>query len=68
MAVVIVDDDDDDDIVFVQDISFLFIGGLMMAVAIQETNLHRRISLMVLLTVGAEPSRLLAGWLTDWPD
>ncbi|GAB4249152.1 MAG: SLC13 family permease [Saprospiraceae bacterium] len=44
-------------------IIFLFIGGFVVALAIQKWNLHRRIALYILKAVGTSPSRILLGFL-----
>lgn len=44
-------------------IIFLFIGGFVVALAIQKWQLHRRIALSILKAVGTSPSRILLGFL-----
>ncbi|XP_023349618.1 solute carrier family 13 member 5 isoform X3 [Eurytemora carolleeae] len=41
----------------------LFIGGLMVAIAIENSNLHRRVGLRVLLMVGSSPRLVLLGFM-----
>ena len=42
---------------------FLFIGGFLLALAMQKWNLHRRIALRVLTLTGASPARILLGFM-----
>eukprot|EP01043_Picozoa_sp_COSAG02_P061274 COSAG02_NODE_8201_length_2663_cov_27.096307_2_plen_415_part_00 len=48
---------------YFQDTNLLFLGGLMVASAIEKANLHRRIALRVLLAVGTAPRQLYLGFM-----
>jgi len=50
-------------ITYFNHIIFLFIGGFLMALAMEKWHLHRRIALKLLLWIGLSPSRILLGFM-----
>lgn len=44
-------------------IIFLFMGGFMLALAMQRWNLHRRIALLTLKVMGDKPGAMIAGFM-----
>ncbi|MCF8378401.1 MAG: SLC13 family permease [Bacteroidales bacterium] len=42
---------------------FLFIGGFIVALAMQKWNLHKRIALKILMITGVSPGRILLGFM-----
>ncbi|WP_153394194.1 SLC13 family permease [Ornithinicoccus halotolerans] len=48
---------------YANDIVFLFMGGFLIAIAMQKWHLHRRIALRTLVTVGTQPRRIILGMM-----
>lgn len=56
---------------YMNDLIFLFLGGFLLAIAMQEWGLHRRVALRILVWIGRSPSTLLLGvmgatWMISW--
>ena len=48
---------------YFNNIIFLFIGGFIMALAMQRWNLHKRIALKIILWIGISPRRIILGFM-----
>jgi solute carrier family 13 (sodium-dependent dicarboxylate transporter), member 2/3/5 len=48
---------------FANPIIYLFMGGFIIALAMEKSNLHRRIALNVIRTVGTKPHAIVAGFI-----
>ena len=46
---------------YFKEVNMLMLGGLVVAIAIEEVQLHRRIALKIMLAVGTGRRRLLFG-------
>lgn len=49
--------------IYVNSLIFLFIGGFLIALAMERWNLHRRIALFVITTIGGGPARVVLGFM-----
>ena len=50
--------------IYFNNIIFLFVGGFIMALAMERWELHRRIALRIMLIIGSSPRRILLGFMT----
>ena len=48
---------------YINSIIFLFLGGFMVALAMERWNLHRRIALRIITAVGGGPDRIVLGFM-----
>ena len=48
---------------FGKEIIFLFLGGMMLAQGLENSNLHKRIALNIVKIVGSQPARLVLGFM-----
>ncbi len=48
---------------YAKPIIFLFLGGFLLAIAIQKTGLHKRIALYILKKIGDKPQQLVLGFM-----
>lgn len=48
---------------YANDLIFLFMGGFVIAIAMEKWDLHRRIALIIIKGVGSSPKRIILGFM-----
>jgi len=48
---------------YLKSTNFMFIGGLILALAVEQSGLHTRLALKILLLIGTSPRNLLLGFM-----
>jgi len=48
---------------YINDIIFIFIGGFLVALAMERWNLHKRLALRILMLLGVQPRFILLGFM-----
>merc|ERR1711936_1420400 len=48
---------------YLKSTNFMFIGGLILALAVEQSGLHTRVALRILLLIGTSPRNLLLGFM-----
>ena len=57
---------------YLKSANFMFLGGLVLALAVEHSGLHLRVALRIMMLIGTSPSKLLfgfmmtTGWLSMW--
>ncbi len=49
--------------IYVNSTIFLFLGGFLIALTMEKWNLHKRIALRIIRTIGGGPSRIILGFM-----
>ena len=48
---------------YMSNVVMVFLGGLIMAVVVENSNLHRRIALNLIKIIGTSPNRVMLGFM-----
>ena len=48
---------------YLKETNMMFMSGIIVAIAVEHSNLHQRVALKVLLCIGTSPRRLMLGFM-----
>ena len=48
---------------YLKSTNFMFLGGLILAMAVEQSGLHQRVALKIMMMIGTNPRNLLLGFM-----
>merc|ERR1711936_1128394 len=48
---------------YLKSTNFMFLGGLILAMAVEQSGLHQRVALKIMMMIGTNPRNLMLGFM-----